>query len=142
MQQVGGSLGLAVLVTVFGTAARKTPRPRRAGLSPAEAARHVFVVAADRVLDGAGFLAATWLLVAFLLRPRHEVLDADALLVDGPELALADEPSSMITRAPPPDVVQRVITSVGRAVLGAEAEHRVVPDLARWPARAPSGSRR
>ena len=48
MQQVGGSVGLAVLVTVFGSASRSAAADLPAGLSPAEAARHVFVVAADK----------------------------------------------------------------------------------------------
>jgi hypothetical protein len=74
MQQVGGSLGLAVLVTVFGTAASDAQANVDPGLSPAAAARHVFVVAADRSFWTATlFLAATWLLVAFAIRTRRPV---------------------------------------------------------------------
>jgi EmrB/QacA subfamily drug resistance transporter len=68
MQQVGGSLGLAVLVTVFGTATKNaTVDP---SLSPRAAAQHVFVVGADQAFWMAtAFLAATWLLVVFAIRP-------------------------------------------------------------------------
>ncbi len=41
MQQVGGSLGLAVLVAVFGTASRNAARHPLAGASPALQAHHV-----------------------------------------------------------------------------------------------------
>ena len=75
MQQVGGSLGLAVLVTVFGTAAQEAQADVNPGLSPAAAARHVFVVAADRSFWTATlFLAATWVLVAFAIRTRKPVV--------------------------------------------------------------------
>jgi EmrB/QacA subfamily drug resistance transporter len=71
MQQVGGSVGLAVLVTVFGSASRSAAAHLPAGLSPAEAARHVFVVAADKSFWMATiFLAATLLLVTFAVRTR------------------------------------------------------------------------
>jgi EmrB/QacA subfamily drug resistance transporter len=70
MQQVGGSLGLAVLVTVFGTASKNAQAHVDPGLAPAEAARQVFVTAADRSFWTATFfLVATWLLVTFAVRP-------------------------------------------------------------------------
>jgi hypothetical protein len=70
MQQLGGSLGLAVLVTVFGTASKHAQAHLDPALSPAEAARHVFVAAADRSFWMATiFLVATWLLVTFAIRP-------------------------------------------------------------------------
>jgi EmrB/QacA subfamily drug resistance transporter len=88
MQQVGGSLGLAVLVTVFGTASKDAAASVPAGLSPADAARHVFVTAADRSFWVATiFLAATWLLVTFAItthKPASEVVEFAA------EPALAD----------------------------------------------------
>ncbi|WP_375485372.1 MFS transporter [uncultured Jatrophihabitans sp.] len=69
MQQVGGSLGLAVLVTVFGAASKAEQRDLPAGLSPAEAARRVYTHAADRSFWMAtAFLTATWLLVTFVMR--------------------------------------------------------------------------
>jgi hypothetical protein len=70
MQQLGGSLGLAVLVTVFGAASRSAAADVDPGLSPAQAARHVFVSAADASFwTATAFLVATWLLVAFAIRP-------------------------------------------------------------------------
>ena len=76
MQQVGGSLGLAVLVTVFGTAtqnARAAPRPgpvarpRPPGTCSSSAADTSFWTATI-------FLAATWLLVTFAIRTRKPEL--------------------------------------------------------------------
>ncbi len=85
MQQVGGSLGLAVLVTVFGNASKSAAADLPPGLSKAEAARHVFVTAADRSFWTATiFLAATLLLVTFAMRR-----DAKAPAAE-PALALAD----------------------------------------------------
>ncbi len=70
MQQLGGSLGLAVLVTVFGSATKSAAADVDPRLSPAEAARHVFVVAADKSFWVAtAFLVGTWLLVTFAIRP-------------------------------------------------------------------------
>jgi EmrB/QacA subfamily drug resistance transporter len=70
MQQVGGSLGLAVLVTVFGSASKSAAHNVAPGTSPADAARQVFVHAADRSFWMATlFLAATWLLMVFAVRP-------------------------------------------------------------------------
>jgi EmrB/QacA subfamily drug resistance transporter len=95
MQQLGGSLGLAVLVTVFGTASKNAARHTDPSLSPAEAARHVYVTAADKSFWTATiFLVATWLLVVFAIRTRPAapseqeaaVSDADRQV----EFALAD----------------------------------------------------
>src|SRR5450432_3806183 len=55
MQQVGGSLGLSVLVTVFGTASRAAKHHVATGVN---ASSHTFVYAADR-----SFMAAALLLV-------------------------------------------------------------------------------
>ena len=69
MQQLGGSLGLAVLVTVFGAASRSARADLPAGLSPAEAARRVYTHGADQSFWMAtAFLAATWLLVTLVMR--------------------------------------------------------------------------
>ena len=71
MQQVGGSLGLAVLVTVFGTASQNAQQHVDPSLSRTAAAKHVFVQAADTSFWTATiFLAATWLLVTFAIRTR------------------------------------------------------------------------
>jgi EmrB/QacA subfamily drug resistance transporter len=68
-QQVGGSLGLAVLITVFGTASRNAADGPVAGPSPAEQAAHVFVSGADAAfLAATGLLAATVAVVGLLLR--------------------------------------------------------------------------
>ena len=72
MQQVGGSLGLSVLVTVFGTASTSAAKHLDPRLTPAEAARHVFVHGATTSFWASTiFLAATWLLVVFAIRPSR-----------------------------------------------------------------------
>jgi EmrB/QacA subfamily drug resistance transporter len=79
MQQVGGALGLAVLVTVFGSASTAAAADLPAGLSPAEGARRVFVSAADTSFWVAtGFLVATLLLVTFAIRPARRPVPAAA----------------------------------------------------------------
>ncbi len=70
-QQIGGSLGLAVLVTVFGHATRDTTPLLHA--SPADQARHLFVAGADAAfLVGAGLLVLALALVTVVLRRRTE----------------------------------------------------------------------
>ncbi len=88
-QQVGGSLGLAILVTVGSTAAASATR---VGATAAEVAQHAFVAGADRAfLAGALFIAATVVLLAVTLpgRPRggQEALVDDEDLVVVPALA-------------------------------------------------------
>ena len=61
-QQLGGTLGVAVLVTVFGSASKHALAHPVAGSSPLELADRVFVYAADRA-----FVAATLFLVAGLV---------------------------------------------------------------------------
>ena len=69
-QQLGGALGLAVLVTVFGTANRSADI--LPGVSAAEQAQHAFVVGADRGFAvAAGFLAATAILLLVAIRPQR-----------------------------------------------------------------------
>ena len=90
MQQVGGALGLAVLVTVFGSASKSAAADLPSGLTRAEAARHVFVSAADKSFwTATAFLAATWLLVAFAIRPGRAAAKAERL-VEVPAAATAD----------------------------------------------------
>ncbi len=71
MQQVGGSLGLAVLVTVFGTASKHALAHPIAGTA-AQQQIHAFVVGAQAGFwTAAGFLAATLVLVTVAIRtPR------------------------------------------------------------------------
>ena len=88
MQQLGGSLGLAVLVTVFGSASKSAAADVDPRLSPAEAARHVFVAAADKSFwTATAFLVGTWLLVAFAIRPSKPepvvVVPDDASTLEG-----------------------------------------------------------
>jgi EmrB/QacA subfamily drug resistance transporter len=78
MQQVGGSLGLAVMVTVFGAASAGARHDAAPGSTAAEVARHAFAMGADRAfLIGAIFLAAALVLSAVAVRPaafaREEV---------------------------------------------------------------------
>ena len=84
MQQLGGSVGLAVLVAVFGTASRDATARPAAGLSAVAQHAHVlshgmataFTLAA--VFDVAALLVITW-----LLRPRREVIPDDAEALAG-----------------------------------------------------------
>jgi EmrB/QacA subfamily drug resistance transporter len=72
MQQLGGSLGLAVLVTVFGTASTHAAAHPAVGATAQQIARHAFVVGADRAfLVATIFLAVTVLLVRFAIRPSR-----------------------------------------------------------------------
>jgi EmrB/QacA subfamily drug resistance transporter len=87
MQQVGGSLGLAVLVTVFGSASKDAAAHPAAGDTAQQIARHAFTVGADRAFVVATlFLAATLVLVRFVIRPAKQddvaVVEADAVLVE------------------------------------------------------------
>jgi EmrB/QacA subfamily drug resistance transporter len=70
MQQVGGSLGLAVLVTVFGAASATASRHPRPGASSTEIAQHVFAAGADRAFAVATiFLALSVLLALVAIKP-------------------------------------------------------------------------
>ena len=89
-QQVGGALGLAVLVTVFGPASRSALHSATS-TGAAEAAREAFVYGADRAfLVAAAFLVATLVLVTVAVRPaRRDRAVADELELDL-ELATAE----------------------------------------------------
>ncbi|GEA81752.1 MFS transporter [Cellulomonas uda] len=93
-QQIGGALGLAVLVTVAESAARAAAP---VGATALEVARHAFVAGAQQAfLVGAGLTAATVVLLAALVRrptpaptvvtPHREATTDERT----PELALAD----------------------------------------------------
>ena len=62
MQQVGGALGLAVLVTVFGSASKYAASHPVSGANPLAQLNHVFVYGADHA-----FVASTLFLVAALV---------------------------------------------------------------------------
>ncbi len=68
-QQVGASVGLAILVTVFGAASDNTS-PANAVGTTAEQARHAFVTGADAAFGVAAILLAAALLVTGLLIRR------------------------------------------------------------------------
>jgi EmrB/QacA subfamily drug resistance transporter len=88
MQQVGGSLGLAVLVTVFGTGSRAALRDGLPGATPAELAQHAFVVGADRaILAAAIFLAVTVLVAATTLSGQKPRRTAEAPAEGGAPVA-------------------------------------------------------
>jgi EmrB/QacA subfamily drug resistance transporter len=93
MQQVGSSLGLAVLVTVFGTASADAARHPKAGLSASQISQHVFTVAADKAFwMAAAFLVVTLLLVIFAIKTPAPASAATAETApeDASELILAD----------------------------------------------------
>jgi predicted MFS family arabinose efflux permease len=70
MQQVGGSLGLAVLVTVFSAASQHSSA--HPGANALTQAHHAFTVGADRgFLTAALFLAAATALLAVAVRPTR-----------------------------------------------------------------------
>jgi len=83
-QQLGGTLGVAVLVTVFGSASKHvTPLAHGTAL---DQANHVFVHAADRAfMVGTLFIIAAIVLVAVTVRLPRKSAD-----VIEPELALAE----------------------------------------------------
>lgn len=72
MQQLGGALGLAVLVSAFGAASREAAAHPLTGAGPIEQAHQVFVAGADRAFFvAATFLAGTLLLAAVAIRTRR-----------------------------------------------------------------------
>jgi EmrB/QacA subfamily drug resistance transporter len=82
MQQVGGALGLAVLVTVFGSVSKHALAHPAAGASASEVARHAFLVGSDRGFLVAGLLlAATVILVATTIR-NPSAANHEPVLVD------------------------------------------------------------
>ena len=76
MQQLGGTLGVAVLVTIFGSASRHAARDVDPGLSAVQQAHHVFVYGADRAfLASAIFLIAAIAMILVAIRtPRQAAI--------------------------------------------------------------------
>ncbi|MGH7922914.1 MAG: MFS transporter [Candidatus Dormibacteraceae bacterium] len=73
-QQIGGSLGLALLVSIFGAASAAAATHPVAGAGAALQARFDFAAGADRVfLVAAGFLVATLVLTIVAIRERRTV---------------------------------------------------------------------
>ena len=70
MQQVGGSLGLAVLVTVFGTSSRS------AAAHPGTTAAHAFVHGADQAFLVAAVMLAIAVMLVASMRRRESAMPA------------------------------------------------------------------
>jgi hypothetical protein len=72
MQQLGGTLGVAVLVTIFGSAGRHAADDVDPGTSALQQAHHVFVYGADRAFFASAiFLTAAIALITVAIRtPR------------------------------------------------------------------------
>src|SRR5215469_7698695 len=101
MQQLGGSVGLAALVAVFGTASRSALAHPVAGLSAADVRHHVLAHGMSAAFGVAAlFDLATLLLIVLLLRPsapaatagRAPVADRVRSLVRVPDTA--EEPDA------------------------------------------------
>ncbi|MGN6605774.1 MAG: MFS transporter [Jatrophihabitans sp.] len=74
MQQLGGAVGLAVLVNIYGHASTSVLNHPHTGESASALGRRAFTEGAGHAIWFAVFfLAATWVLVAMLLRPRRAV---------------------------------------------------------------------
>jgi EmrB/QacA subfamily drug resistance transporter len=67
-QQLGGSLGLAVLVTVFGAATRSEAHRLPAGVSASARSTRIFAYGADRAFGVAAFLVFTAMLVVSTIK--------------------------------------------------------------------------
>ncbi len=94
MQQMGGALGLAVLVSVFGSAGRVIP-----GQSVA-AARAAFVVGADHAFVASTlFVAMTVVVLAVAIRGRRAVARAAAARAAEPEWVREIGPAAALPEA-------------------------------------------
>ncbi len=95
MQQLGGALGLAVLVSVFGGSAREVAAQSAATAASAAQAHQAFVVGADHAFAAATvFVGATVVILALAIRGRRAVA-RDAVPADVPawirEMGRGDE---------------------------------------------------
>jgi fucose permease len=74
MQQVGGALGLAILVSVFGVASRSSERSAAPGTSHLEVVHHAFIAGADRAFQVTViFVVATIVVLAVAVKRPGEV---------------------------------------------------------------------
>ena len=115
MQQVGGALGLAVLVAVFGTASRNAAGHPLPGLTPAAQEQHVLAhgIAAAFGL-AAIFNAASLLVIVALIRTRKlvpqraEVTEEEPAIAPGSPAALPGDRSGypVTSRALAPDAAR------------------------------------
>ncbi|GGL87787.1 MFS transporter [Nakamurella endophytica] len=103
MQQVGGALGLAVLVTVFGSASRSAAASATG--TAADRARAAFVAGSERGFTVAAiFLAATVLLVLVALRRSPRPVAARAVGADSAPAA-ATAPAAVTAVSDAADVL-------------------------------------
>jgi EmrB/QacA subfamily drug resistance transporter len=99
-QQVGGTLGIAVLVTFFGSATRHATSHPLAGLSATDQARHVLSHGVSAALTGsAGFLLLSLAMVGLLIRGRSAEAQPVAEASPQPFIELEDdiEPGVRVT---------------------------------------------
>jgi EmrB/QacA subfamily drug resistance transporter len=81
MQQVGGALGLGILVTVFGTARHNAEHHPVAGLSAVAQQHHETAHAIAAVFTGSAvFMALTFLVIVFAIRVRPPRVEASAAI--------------------------------------------------------------
>ena len=92
-QQVGGALGLAILVTVYGSASRGATRHPLAHAGAAARAQHVLVHGmASSFMTAAVFDACALLVVLFAIRMRQAASPAAEIAGPGPDSRLAAAP--------------------------------------------------
>jgi hypothetical protein len=89
MQQVGGALGLAVLVAVYGTATRDAARHPLPGATPALQAHHVLAHGMATAFLLAAILDAVALIVIITLIRARAPMPAPAPAAEAEEEALA-----------------------------------------------------
>ena len=95
MQQLGGSVGLAALVAVFGTASRSALAHPVAGLSAADARHHILAHGMSAAFGVAAlFDLATLVLIVLLLRPSAPAATAGRSPVAGRARSLVRVPDT------------------------------------------------
>jgi EmrB/QacA subfamily drug resistance transporter len=83
-QQVGGALGLGILVTVFGTASKHAAQHPLVGATALQERHHELAHAIATAFTGSAvFLALTFSVIVFAIRQRPAVLEADSIVAAG-----------------------------------------------------------
>lgn len=94
VQQVGGALGVGILVTVFGTARQHAERHPIAGLSPTAQQHHDTAHAIASAFTGSVvFLALTFLVIVFAIRVRPPKVEAAGAMSRAEALEAEAEPA-------------------------------------------------
>ena len=94
VQQVGGALGVGILVTVFGTARHNAERHPIAGLSPVAQQHHDTAHAISSAFTGSAiFLGLTFLVIVFAIRVRPPKVEAAGAMSREEALEAAAEPA-------------------------------------------------